>query len=416
MLNNFLLKTKNAHRDGVLWNAIASTLNSFQTMVLLMIITRFGNMIDSGIFVMAYAVGNLMLNVGKYGMRQFQVTDTDKKFGFNTYLKSRKISVLFTAVLSLIYIGYNLLFNSYTFEKSVVIFLICATKLIEAYEDVYHGLFQQAGRLDVGSKILSARLLIFVIGCAGVYIATKNLILTIIINTAITLILAIILNKIALNGLDIDCEKKSGNLKDLLVECFPLCACMCLNMYIANAPKYIIDTAVSSKIQTCFNIVFMPVFVIALLANFIFQPYLKKLGEIWNDNKRKELATRLAKLSFAVILISAIATLLGYLFGTEVLGFVYNVNLQNYKPDLLILMICGGIIALQNLFIIAVTVVRYQKYMIYGYIATALLLFVFGKNILLNYSVFALSLFFLFAMILLLIYCIILFVIALKKR
>ena len=40
---------------------------------------------------------------------------------------------------------------------------------------------------------------------------------------------------------------------------------MILIMYMANAPKYIIDTVVSDEIQTKFNIIFMPVFVISIV-------------------------------------------------------------------------------------------------------------------------------------------------------
>ncbi len=416
-IKNFLLSSKRIQRSAVFWNALSATMNSFQTMVLLMVITRRGTMDDSGIFVIAYAVGNLMLNVGKFGVRQFQVTDLREKYSFNTYVHSRKISSLLMIILSVAYIGYNIAFNQYSAQKSIVILLICATKLIEAYEDVYHGLMQQKGRLDVASKILAIRLSVFVVGCAVVFLITADLIVTLTINTIVTLLLALFLNRIALNGLQYTGNKTdSGRVFDLIRECFPLCACMCMNMYVANAPKYIIDSVVDSEVQTCFNIVFMPVFIIALLANFIFQPCLKDLGNIWAEENLSGFIKRICMLAGVVVAACAAVTAVGAFIGTDVLGYIYKVDLSEYNRILIIFMLSGGIIALQNLFIMAITVVRYQKYMIFGYILAAVLLLVSGKFILNKNGIFSLSLFFMSAMALLLLYCVILLLAAVKKK
>lgn len=414
ILNSFLLNSKNVNRSAVYWNALSAMMNSFQTMLLLMVITRLGTMKDSGIFVMAYAVGNLMLNIGKFGVRQFQVTDTDEKYSFSDYLKNRRLSSLLMLILSALYVIYNLIFNGYTYEKAAVILVICIAKGIEAYEDVYHGLMQQRGRLDVAAKILSLRLFIFISGCALVFVLTKNLLLTVTVNTVFTAFLAWFLNRLTFTRLCPEINTSKNN-SGLFRECLPLCACMCLNMYIANSPKYIIDSSVNSEVQTYFNIVFMPVFVIALMANFVFQPSLKGLGEIFNSGNIGGFVKKIVFLSVAVIGICAVATVIGAFIGTFVLGYIYNVDLSDYNLLLIIFMISGGITALQNLFIIAVTVVRYQGYMIYGYIATAVLLLFFGKPILSSGGILSLTLFFLASMIFLLAYCVILLCAAVKK-
>ena len=79
-------------------------------------------------------------------------------------------------------------------------------------------------------------------------------------------------------------------------------------------------------------------------------------------------------------------------------------------------MLAGGIIALQNLFIMVVTTVRYQKFMIYGYSITALILFLFGKKILTGNGLFALCIFFLAMLTFLTLYCIALIVVAIKRE
>ncbi|MBR5134198.1 MAG: hypothetical protein IKV35_01230, partial [Clostridia bacterium] len=102
--------------------------------------------------------------------------------------------------------------------------------------------------------------------------------------------------------------------------------------------------------------------------------------------------------------------------GDDVLGFIYKVDLKPYTGLLIVFMICGGIIALQNLFIIAVTVVRYQKYMIYGYAAVSVVMLALGGFMLRTFDIMGLSLFFMATMLLLLIYCVILLLIAVQKK
>lgn len=415
-MNKFLLQDKNIGKSAVFWNAFSAMMNSFQTMVLLMIITRFGTSEDSAIFVMAYAIGNLMLNVGKFGIRQFQVTDVHEKYSFDNYLKARQISTLLMLSFTALYVGYNLILGQYSPKKSIVVTLICILKAIEAYEDVYHGRMQQKGRLDVAGRILGIRLMLFIVGFSAFYIAGINLLTSSLINVIISLILSIFLNHTALKGLNIiDKSIRGKGIRSLLWECFPLCACMCMNMYIANAPKYIIDTAVSDDIQTCFNIVFMPVFIIALLANFIFQPCLKSLGELWAENKHSRFLKEIFKLAVIVIIACILITAVGAVIGADVLGLIYKVDLNSYNGLLIIFMISGGVIALQNLFIIAITVVRFQKYMIYGYISIALLILLTGGYVLKASNIMMLSIFYLATMILLLLYCMILLAIAYKK-
>ena len=121
-----------------------------------MIITRMGDKTDSSIFVMAYAVGNLMIHIGKYGVRQYQVTDVEEKYSFLAYLRARYVSMAFMFAGIAGYLGINAWVNDYSFDKTIVILMICVLKAIEAFEDVYHGRMQQKGRLDVaGSRIVS---------------------------------------------------------------------------------------------------------------------------------------------------------------------------------------------------------------------------------------------------------------------
>ncbi len=419
-VSSLLLIDKNKKRATFFWNAFGAVMNSFQTMLLLLIITRFGNDTDSGIFVMAYAVGNLMLNIGKYGVRHYQVTDISEKQGLKDYVKARYASMTFMMIAIGAYLLVKIFFYDYSVKKTVVILMICLVKAIEAFEDVFHGRMQQKGRLDVAGRILGIRLMLFIVGYAAFYIVTGNLILTTFINLVLTLVIAIIMNGSVMHEFrDDNREDTKENVGRILIECLPLCACMCLNMYIANAPKYAIDTVVSDEVQTKFNIIFMPVFIIALLTNFIFQPFLKGVGEMWVEERVMDLAKSTVKFTVLIVIMDLIITFVGSYIGNPVLGMVYGVDLSDYNKELVIFMLAGGLIALQNLFIMIITAVRYQKFMIYGYIVIAGIMVYFGRIVLGNGSgnkLTNLCYFFLGVMSMLTMYCIALIAIAIIKK
>lgn len=91
-LRKFLLNDKNIERNGYIWNMIGSMMNAFQSVFLLVIINRVLGEGESGIFNIAYANANLFLNMGKYGMRYYQVSDVKHEHSFGDYLTSRIIS------------------------------------------------------------------------------------------------------------------------------------------------------------------------------------------------------------------------------------------------------------------------------------------------------------------------------------
>lgn len=121
-LRKYLITSNNIERDGFIWNMVGSMLTAFQSVILLMILTRTVGLINAGIFTIAYANANLFLNIGKYGMRNFQVSDVKRQFSFKDYLYSRYITTLAMLIVSIIYIFYVAIANNYTMDKTMIIF------------------------------------------------------------------------------------------------------------------------------------------------------------------------------------------------------------------------------------------------------------------------------------------------------
>lgn len=66
---------------------------------------------------------------------------------------------------------------------------------------------------------------------------------------------------------------------------FPLFGISFLSFYVNSAPKYAIDACLTDEIQACYGFVAMPVFVIGLINNFIYQPVLVPMAVEWEKEQ-----------------------------------------------------------------------------------------------------------------------------------
>ena len=376
---NFFRKKSNAY----IWNMLGGFLNAFQSVILLMVITRTVDLYSAGIFTIAYASANLFLTIGKYGMRNYQVTDIKPRFSFDEYLFSRLYTCTAMIVISAGYTIYKFNAGGYSIEKAAVVFFMCMLKVIDAAEDVYHGMYQQQGRLDVGAKLLTVRTAsmigIFSIGL----IFFRNLLKALVLTVGVNIVLAVVLIKLTFPEFKAEVsfrsrEKRQAQILDLLKICFPLFAGTFLSFYIGNAPKYAIDSLLSEEIQACYGFISMPVFVIGLLNGFIYQPILNDLALKWNEGKRAVFLKQVLKQFVYVGLITGAALVGGYLLGIPVLSLLYNTDLNGYRIELLILLLGGGMLALSGFLLVVLTVMRCQKNTIWGYLLVAIMAYLFS--------------------------------------
>ena len=378
---SILTASKNIRRSSFIWNLLSAATNSFQTTLLAIFLTRLGTDADSASFYMAFAAGNLLYNIGKYGVRQFQVTDSREQYSFRDYTSARFVSMAFMAAGIILYILFGFLFRHYTVSKAAVVVLICLYKGIEAVEDVFHGRMQQLGRLDVAGRILFIRIFSFILSFAALFVLTRNIVLTAAVSTVLSGVLAVTLNRSVWNSFR-DKTDSPSKAKQLLKACAPLCISMLLNMYLGNAPKYIIDGRVTEAVQTQFNTIYMPVFVMVLLGMFIYQPELKSIGEARKDRQFDALRRKVLKLTGLTLGATVLAMAGAFLLGIPVLEFIYKIALADLKPQLVLFILCGGMIALTNLYGMILIAFRRQGTLTAVYALSSLVMFLFGPGIL----------------------------------
>ncbi len=382
----FLVKSKNISKDCLLWNMIASLLFGFQSVILLMVLTRTVGLIDSGIFTIAYANASLFLFVGKYGVRNYQVSDVQNEHTFGDYYCARWISVTAMLIAAIVYIVYSAVSNGYTLEKSLIVFFMCLFKVPDAIEDVFFGEYQRKGRLDIAAKAMAIRLALAIIIFAVLVTVTQNLLFSLIADTIISFGIMAVFLKWTAGSFDMDFQWKKGSVWLILRDCFPLFAGTFLAQYISNASKYAIDAQLSDELQACYGFIAMPVFVIGLLNNVVFSPIIYRMAEYWNQRKLKAFLKRFMVQVCIVIGLTFCCIIGAYLLGIPVLSILYNTELHEYKKELLILLLGGGFLALSGLLNTMITIMRCQYPLLMGYTVVSLIALVCSEKIVALYG------------------------------
>ena len=382
----FLNNSKNIYRDSYLWNMIGSMLLAFQSVILLMVLTRVLGVDDAGIFTLAYANANLFFTMGKYGMRYFQASDVIEQFSFKDYICSRIITSACMIVGSFGFTVYLAIKNSYTIEKMLIVFFVCIFKLPDVIEDVYYGRYQQKARLDIAAKTMTLRVALTTLCFILVVILSKNLLFSVIVSTVFAFLLVAYFIKITIKPFADGKKWEKAKVFELLRVCFPLFVGAFLSIYITNAPKYSIDALLNDELQACYGFISMPVMVISLLNGIIFNPLIQKMSIIWKKRETKAFLIRVIVQAGVVLGITLCCIIAAFFLGIPVLSFLFNVDLTLYKRELIILLIGGGLLGLSGLLNTVITIIRFQNSILIGYGIVTCMAIIFSDYIVSQYK------------------------------
>lgn len=370
-----MIKDKTMFRNFI-WNTIGSTLNSFTSLVFLVIITRVNGLEDAGVFSICIAIAAILYVFAVYSGRSCQVTDIKNEIKDKDYIVSRTITCI---GMMMITIGFTI-FNQYDSYKNIILLFLCIWKCIEAFADVLYGVLQKNDRLDqVGKSLVLKSMISSIFFFLIMYfihnlkLATSGLILT----TLFVLIFYDIPNAIKYIPKEEVINKQ--NIKKIYKTEFFLFASAFLTMYLLNAPKYAIESYLSDEIQGIYGIVLMPASILPLFSQFITAPVVNKLTEYYRKKEYRQMKRVEKKLSLLVFGFGLFTVIIAYLLGIPVLNWIYQVDLSQYQISLIIIIIAYILYAAGAVEITILTIYRKIKGEFYIYITTSICAFLLSN-------------------------------------
>lgn len=352
-----------------IWNTIGSLISSVLNAIILAFCTRLNGIEIAGMFSISYATASILDSIGNFGLRIYQTTDTGRKNTFSEYLIARFFAVTIMILIGIIFV----IVTGYTEEKLYICLLLILFRAIENISETYQAEFQLNGRLELGGKTIVYRNIVGLIVFFILDYTTQNIILSLIGFLIANIIIFMLYDaRIIKKFTKINFKVNKEKVLQIIKECIPLAISTLISMYVINAVKYAIDASGDYTMQTYFNILYMPTFVINMLSIFIIKPFLKPFGEYWNEKKYK----KFVKIILAIIGVLALATICAeigaYIIGIPVLNLLYGVDLGEYKIHLLLLIFSGFLYACANVLFNALGTMRAQKLTTIAYALVAI--------------------------------------------
>lgn len=330
---------KNNFKKNVVWNTLGMTFNSFNSLFFLILVNRINGINTAGIFSFAFSVACLLYVVGIYSGRTFQVSDIKGELNDKEYL----VHKILTCLIMIIIVMFFILIKDYTLDKNLIIVIMTVYKLLEAFSETFYGYLQKNEELHIVGKSLFYKSIVGLMVFFFVDYFTKNIVLScvaLVINSIVYIIFYDIRKSISLISKD---KVRINKVLKLFKIGFSVFVFSFLAIFIVNVPKYVIDVLLSDSYQTIFSIIIMPGTVMSLCGQYIMAPLLTQVVDFYNQQLYDEFINLIIKMIKILILLGFLVEVVAAFIGIPVLSFIYSINLDKYKIDL-ILVIFGAIL------------------------------------------------------------------------
>ncbi len=345
-------------RDFI-WNSVGAAAWGAVFPLVTMVSTQLVGTEQAGMISMAFVVGILLMFLGNFGARTYQISDIHEEHSFLDYQISRWITCIVMVACGWFYCS----IRGYSQEMFDISIAIILYKMIDALADVYEGRLQQVDKLylaGISQTLRSAlafivfAILLFithspVVSCYGMAIAAAATF--VVVTWPLTLLESP--------------KSKTASIKSIL-SLFKLTAPLFVAIFffnvVENMPKFAMEGLLPYDNQLYYNALYFPAQTILLTSQLVYKPLLLRIAGVWQDaSKRLKFNLILVGLTAVIIGITAVFWLVMAWVGIPVLNFLYGVDFAQYKGLLYIMLITGGITALIDFLYQVITIMRRQK-------------------------------------------------------
>lgn len=359
----FLGKEKGLEGKTFVWTISSGIVYALQSLIFLAVITNLLGEATAGVYSVGAMIAQQMMTVGKFSVRNYQVSDVREKYSFQDYFAFRIVTCLLAVFIMTgwIFIG------GYTGERAVIIVGFTVYKLAECFSDLFEGLYQQKGRFDISGKSQFVKdLLMIIIFVAAVFI-TRNVAVSSVILAVMSVVLLVAVDfPLAAHFSKFGVSFKFKKIWGMTLACFALFVSSFIYVYINNAPKYAIaglsmpDTE-KDAFQGVFSSLFMPVFMVDLLASFTMRIWITKMALFHDKGDRRGFKRIVLKQVAVISVITAASMLFMFFFGGFALSLIYGIDLYGYEAENVMLMLAGGMVSIYTLFENVIIIYRNQQ-------------------------------------------------------
>lgn len=349
--------------NKIIWNTIGTTLNSFSSMLFLLIITRINGIEISGVFSYAFSMCAIFQSIANYGGRNFQVSDYKKIFSDSEYFSSRFITLIISLIVTIVF----LILSSDAFEITYFILIVMLVKFTESFADVYYGIFQKNNRLDIVGKSYVLKNVLGIIIFFAIDIITKNIYYSVFSMLIVNIIVFYLYDYIKVKKMENISITFFDKSVIVLKASFGYFIYNFLILVISNIPRMTVYKYLSKNELGYYGILIMIPSVMTLLGALIISPVLTDLTMLHNEKKFRNFDILVRNLVIITLTISASCMIIAYFFGDPVLSLLYGISFEGYSVIFLIFIAAGTFNVLTVILSNLLTIYRKTKFQVLLY-------------------------------------------------
>ena len=350
---------------------LGSGIYSLATVIFVMLAKRLVGEEAGAKFYMAFTTGQMLLTIGYFEIRPFQVTDVKQQYKAKEYFGFRVISSAAMLACAVV-VGIVYVVNGKADAAGfMLIITMCILKMFDGVADVFEGEFQRNDRIDISGMSMAFRTIAIMAVFSIIAWVTRNIYAASAVAAVTGLAGAAVVAVVWSRGFEplsvsFDREKMKSLFRSTILLFIGSAMCM----WLWNGTKYVVEWTLTDRDTLAYGIVFMPTMVINLGSSFVFKPMLTTLARHYEQGEYKAFAKLVAVLVATAVGITVVTLGAGAWLGIPVLSWLYDIELAPYKSDMLVLIAAGGFNAVSILFYYALTVMRLQKEIFAGYTIT----------------------------------------------
>ncbi|BDG45223.1 lipopolysaccharide biosynthesis protein [Saccharococcus caldoxylosilyticus] len=323
---------KNKLKSKLSWSLFGNIIYALSQWGVVTIIAKYGTSRDLGIYSIGLAVTAPIVLFFNFQLRTILATDSKNEYEFKQYYGGRiihlTISFLIILPVSFIY-GENK-------ETIIAIILMGLVKYFESLSDIFMGLFQKKGRIDLIGKSQLFRGIFTVVIFGLSFVLTRNVILSV-CGLLITMIVRFISYDMKKAQEYADIIPSFDSWLRLIRIALPLGIVSLINSLNTNIPRYLLDRLSSPSDLGIYSALSY----VLVAANMLITPIsllaAPKLADAYNNNRVKQFV----KLNIILILFSTLVfipiILILIIQGENVLKILYSDEYATYNYEFIII-------------------------------------------------------------------------------
>lgn len=336
--------------------------------ILTIVVTQLCGVEQAGMFSMAFIIGTLLMIIGNFGMRTYQVSDIGETHSFTDYQISRVITCIAMMVVAYVYCG----IRGYSEQMFTICMGVCVYKMVDGLADVYEGRLQQKDKLYLAGISQAFRSVVVFVVFSLFLLITRDLGMAS-IAMAVAAIATFVVLTFPLALLETPKSRKQNfeSIVALFRQCAPAFIALFMYALIDNMPKFVMETSLSYDNQLYFNALYFPAQAILLTVGFVYKPLLVRMAQMWADAEKRNRfhLVILAIVALVIALTLVVIFFMGWI-GIPIMSFMYGIDFEQFRGLSYIMIAAGGVTAIIDFLYQVITVLRRQKSVMKLYVIT----------------------------------------------